>query len=76
VSDYLRAMLSIRNVCLIYDTASLYTLPDLIAACRNFMDKHAADVLAQARLVFFKGGPGGWGSEPWIFWFSFIFTLR
>jgi BTB/POZ domain-containing protein 9 len=40
-------MLSIRNVCLIYDTASLYSLPDLITACRTFMDKHAAEILSQ-----------------------------
>ena len=47
MSDYLRAILSIRNVCLIYDTASLYSLPDLIAACRTFMDKYATDILRQ-----------------------------
>jgi BTB/POZ domain-containing protein 9 len=40
-------MLSIRNVCLIYDTASLYALQDLIAACRIFMDKYATDILSQ-----------------------------
>ena len=51
VSDYLRAMLSIRNVCLIYDTASLYALQDLIAACRTFMDKHATDILGQESFI-------------------------
>lgn len=33
VSDHLRAALSVRNSCLTYDTAALYGLEDLGAAC-------------------------------------------
>ena len=45
ISDYLRAVLSIRNVCLIYDTAALYQLASLVASCAVFMDRHAAKVI-------------------------------
>lgn len=45
VSDYLKAVLSVRTVCLIYDTASLYQLTDLANAALMFMDRHAMEVL-------------------------------
>jgi len=45
ISDYLRAALSIRNVCLIYDTAALYQLESLISSCCIFMDKHATEII-------------------------------
>ncbi len=45
VSDYLRAVLSVRNVCFVYDTASLYQLTDLVNSCALFMDKHAGDII-------------------------------
>ena len=45
ISDYLKAVLCVRTVCLIYDTASLYQLAGLATAALAFMDRHAAEVL-------------------------------
>ena len=45
ISDYLRSILSIHNVCFIYDTASLYRLEHLVSSCCTFMDRHAGDVI-------------------------------
>ena len=45
ISDYLRAVLSVRNVCLIYDMASMYALQSLLASCHSFMDRHATEVI-------------------------------
>ena len=42
---YFQAVLCVRTVCLIYDTASLYQLADLAKASLMFMDRHAAEVL-------------------------------
>ena len=44
ISDYLRAILSVRNVCLIYDMASMYALQALLQSCHSFMDRHATEV--------------------------------
>jgi len=45
ISDYLKAVLSIKNVCLVYDMASLYGLNKLMQSCCYFMDRHAVDVI-------------------------------
>lgn len=45
ISDYLRAILSIHNVCLIYDVASLYSLAALKETCYQFMDRYATEVM-------------------------------
>jgi len=45
ISAYLKAVLCVKTVCLIYDTASLYQLQDLAQASLMFMDRHAAEVL-------------------------------
>lgn len=45
ISDYLRAILSIHNVCLIYDVASLYTLDALKETCYHFIEANAGDVM-------------------------------
>lgn len=45
ISEYLKAVLSVRTVCLIYDTASLYQLSALTTAALVFMDRHALEVL-------------------------------
>jgi len=45
ISEYLKAVLSVRTVCLIYDTASLYQLDTLSTAALVFMDRHALEVL-------------------------------
>ena len=38
-------MLSIKNVCLVYDMAALYGLSKLMQSCCYFMDRHAGDVI-------------------------------
>ncbi|XP_032664988.1 BTB/POZ domain-containing protein 9 [Odontomachus brunneus] len=45
ISDYLREILSIKNVCLIIDTAFLYQLEFLTRVCLEYMDKHAPEVI-------------------------------
>ena len=52
ISDYLRlSLLAIQNVCLIYDTASLYQLQSLVNACCSFMDRNAPDVIKHESLT-------------------------
>jgi len=45
ISDYLKAVLSIKNVCLVYGMAALYGLSKLMQSCCYFMDRHAGDVI-------------------------------
>lgn len=44
-SEFLRTILHINNVCLVFDVASLYSLSALSAACCSYMDRHAPEVL-------------------------------
>uniref|UniRef100_A0A915PWL1 BTB/POZ domain-containing protein 9 n=1 Tax=Setaria digitata TaxID=48799 RepID=A0A915PWL1_9BILA len=46
ISEYMKAMLNIRNVCTIYSVAHLYSLRSLCDVCLNFADKHASEVIA------------------------------
>ncbi|EAA04434.4 AGAP006714-PA [Anopheles gambiae str. PEST] len=45
ISDYLRQVLSLGNVCAILDAARLFALDGLTAVCHSFMDRNAADIL-------------------------------
>ncbi|XP_052263784.1 BTB/POZ domain-containing protein 9-like [Dreissena polymorpha] len=45
ISDYLKAILNIRNVCLIYDLANIYSLQSLCEVCKDFMDRNATQIL-------------------------------
>lgn len=45
ISDYLKAILSNYNVCMIYDVAMLYSLVGLRQTCFDFMDQYAQDVI-------------------------------
>ncbi|KAJ9578309.1 hypothetical protein L9F63_005475, partial [Diploptera punctata] len=45
ISDYLREILQIRNVCIIFDAARLYQLQFLTRVCCSFMDRHALDII-------------------------------
>ena len=45
ISDYLKAVLNICNVCLIFDIASMYSLKSLCETCCEFMDRNASDVI-------------------------------
>ena len=55
ISDYLKAVLSIRNVCLIYDIASVYGLMSLSKTCCEFMDHNAPDIIRSE--AFFNLSP-------------------
>ena len=45
ISTYLTAILSVRNVCMIYDMASMYGLKDLLHTCSEFIDRTATEVI-------------------------------
>ena len=45
ISDYLKAILNIRNVCHIYDLANIYSLSSLCNVCKDYMDRNAQEVL-------------------------------
>ncbi|XP_073729659.1 BTB/POZ domain-containing protein 9 isoform X1 [Misgurnus anguillicaudatus] len=45
ICEFLRTLLTTRNVCLVFDVASLYCLSGLAEACCAYMDRHATDVL-------------------------------
>ncbi|KAM3717719.1 BTB/POZ domain-containing protein [Dirofilaria immitis] len=46
ISEYMKAMLNVRNVCTIYSAAHLYSLRSLCDVCLNFADKHAPEVIS------------------------------
>ncbi|KTF93222.1 hypothetical protein cypCar_00041901 [Cyprinus carpio] len=45
ICEFLRTLLSQRNVCLVFDVASLYCLNGLAEACMAYMDRNATEVL-------------------------------
>ncbi|XP_052007702.1 BTB/POZ domain-containing protein 9 [Xyrauchen texanus] len=45
ICEFLRTLLNTRNVCLVFDMASLYCLSGLAEACCAYMDRHATEVL-------------------------------
>ncbi|XP_076667773.1 BTB (POZ) domain containing 9 isoform X1 [Andrena cerasifolii] len=45
ISDYLKEILDIKNVCPILDAALLYQLDFLTRVCHEYMDKHACQVI-------------------------------
>ncbi|XP_022902316.1 BTB/POZ domain-containing protein 9 [Onthophagus taurus] len=45
ISDILRQLLVLKNVCAILDAARLYGLEQLVKVCHNFMDEFASDLL-------------------------------
>lgn len=45
ISDYLREILNIKNICSILDTALLYQLEFLTNVCFEYMDKHASEII-------------------------------
>ncbi|XP_021188451.3 uncharacterized protein LOC110374871 isoform X2 [Helicoverpa armigera] len=45
ISDYLRQVLALRNVCSVLDAARLYGLKALMDYCYNFLDRNAVEVL-------------------------------
>ena len=45
IMAFLRATLSISNVCLVYNVANFYQLKDLCFACSTYVDAHAVEVM-------------------------------
>lgn len=45
ISDILKQLLALRNVCAILDTAHLYGLEKLVKVCHVFLDRHASEIL-------------------------------
>jgi len=45
LSIYLKSILSLKNVCTIYDTACLYNLKNLKQHSAQFIDNHANDII-------------------------------
>lgn len=46
ISEYLRQILSLDNVCALLDAARLYSLESLTEVCLTFMDRNAPDMLS------------------------------
>ncbi|XP_074647671.1 BTB/POZ domain-containing protein 9-like [Tubulanus polymorphus] len=45
ISEYLKANLNLRNVCMIYNIANLYNLNTLSATCLKHIDQNAKDII-------------------------------
>lgn len=45
ISDILRQLLALSNVCAILDTAHSYGLEQLVKVCHTFLDRHASEIL-------------------------------
>lgn len=45
ITTYLKATLSVLNVCVIYNVASFYQLKELAESCSTFVDMHAPEVM-------------------------------
>ncbi|BFZ07200.1 hypothetical protein BsWGS_10239 [Bradybaena similaris] len=52
VSDYLKDILSIHNVCPFFDLANMYNLASLSNVCKDYMDEHAKEVLNSESFLF------------------------
>lgn len=53
---YLQEILSVRNVCTIYDKAQLYNLDQLSQTCCRFIDRHAAGILNSEAFLQLSAG--------------------
>ncbi|GLV39696.1 BTB (POZ) domain containing 9 [Carabus blaptoides fortunei] len=51
ISDHLRQILALRNVCAILDNARLFGLNQLVKVCYSFMDRHASEILRHESIV-------------------------
>lgn len=51
ISDILKQLLALRNVCAILDTAHLYGLDKLVKVCHVFLDRHACEILQHESLL-------------------------
>lgn len=51
ISDFLKAALSIQNVCLIFDIANMYGLESLAQTCCEFIDRSANVIIQHESLL-------------------------
>ncbi|KAJ8670742.1 hypothetical protein QAD02_002001 [Eretmocerus hayati] len=56
ISDYLKEILNVKNVCIIFDAACLYRLEFLMEVCYEFMDKHALEILQNESFLQLSSG--------------------
>ncbi|CAD6227476.1 GSCOCG00001163001-RA-CDS [Cotesia congregata] len=56
ISDYLKEILDIKNVCLIFDAARLYQLSRLTKVCYEYMDTHAIDIIKHSSFLQLSAG--------------------
>jgi len=65
MSEYLKAVLDIRNVCLIFDIASMYGLRSLCETCCQFMDHNAAEILQSEGFLSLSPVPSSVSGSLW-----------
>lgn len=51
ISDYLESILDVKNVCSIYDIASLYQLVSLKETCSRYIDRNCMELIKQNLLL-------------------------
>ena len=51
LSTYLKSILSLKNVCTIYDTACLYNLNNLQQHSAQFIDNHANEIIKTSEFL-------------------------
>ncbi|XP_034941957.1 BTB/POZ domain-containing protein 9 [Chelonus insularis] len=56
ISDYLKEILNIKNICLIFDATRLYQLTRLTKVCHEYMDKHAYDIIKHESFLQLSSG--------------------
>ncbi|XP_014211597.1 BTB/POZ domain-containing protein 9 [Copidosoma floridanum] len=56
ISDFLKEILNVKNVCIIFDAARLYHLEFLMKVCYEFMDKHAFEILQHESFLQLSSG--------------------
>lgn len=67
IADYLRDIVQVRNVCLIYDSARLYQIHFLNKVCSFYIDKHASDIIHHESFLQLSSV-----SLILFFWFSLV----
>lgn len=51
ISNYLESILSLKNICSIYDIACLYNLKSLAETCARFIDRNCASLIKTSSLT-------------------------
>ncbi|XP_066602241.1 BTB/POZ domain-containing protein 9 isoform X2 [Prorops nasuta] len=56
ISDYLKEIINIKNVCFIFDAARLYKLEFLLKVCHEYMDIHAPNIIQHESFLQLSDG--------------------